>query len=37
LKWIKTDLSLLTLPNTLILGIPFLKNMINDEVVVLLA
>lgn len=37
LKWIITGLSLSTLPNTLILGIPLLKAMYDDEAVVLLA
>lgn len=37
LKWIITGLSLSTLPNTLIIGIPVLKAMYNDEAVVLLA
>ncbi|WJX80636.1 May act as a component of the auxin efflux carrier, variant 2 [Trifolium repens] len=37
LKWIITGLSLSTLPNTLILGIPLLKAMYKDEAVVLLA
>ncbi|KAK7340498.1 hypothetical protein VNO77_21203 [Canavalia gladiata] len=37
LKWIITGLSLITLPNTLILGIPLMKAMYKDEAVVLLA
>ncbi|CAK8540609.1 unnamed protein product [Lathyrus sativus] len=37
LKWIITGLSLSTLPNTLILGIPLVKAMYKDEAVVLLA
>ncbi|CAI8591769.1 unnamed protein product [Vicia faba] len=37
LKWIITGLSLSTLPNTLILGVPLLRAMYNDEAVVLLA
>ncbi|CAL0321758.1 unnamed protein product [Lupinus luteus] len=36
LKWIITSLSLSTLPNTLILGIPLMKAMYNDEASVLL-
>ncbi|KAK7374496.1 hypothetical protein VNO80_07926 [Phaseolus coccineus] len=37
LKWIITGLSLTTLPNTLILGIPLMKAMYKGEAVVLLA
>ncbi|KAL2330028.1 hypothetical protein Fmac_017609 [Flemingia macrophylla] len=37
LKWIITGLSLTTLPNTLILGIPLIKAMYKGEAVVLLA
>lgn len=37
LKWIITGFSLLTLPNTLILGIPLIRAMYEDEAVVLLA
>ncbi|XP_027352499.1 probable auxin efflux carrier component 1b [Abrus precatorius] len=37
LKWIITGLSLTTLPNTLILGIPLIKAMYKGETVVLLA
>ncbi|KAK4799383.1 hypothetical protein SAY86_024748 [Trapa natans] len=37
LKWIITGLSLLTLPNTLILGIPLLRAMYGDEAAALLA
>ncbi|XP_071735047.1 probable auxin efflux carrier component 8 [Rutidosis leptorrhynchoides] len=37
LNWIITGLSLSTLPNTLILGIPLLKAVFGDEAVVLLA
>ncbi|KAE9590380.1 putative membrane transport protein [Lupinus albus] len=36
LKWIITGLSLSTLPNTLILGIPLMKAMYNDEANILL-
>lgn len=36
LKWIITGLSLSTLPNTLILGIPLMKAMYKDEAAVLL-
>ncbi|KAJ7970951.1 Auxin efflux carrier component [Quillaja saponaria] len=36
LKWIITGLSLSTLPNTLILGIPLLRAMYGDEAVMLL-
>ncbi|KAI8533870.1 hypothetical protein RHMOL_Rhmol10G0043000 [Rhododendron molle] len=36
LRWIITGLSLSTLPNTLILGIPILRAMYGDEAVVLL-
>jgi len=37
LKWIITGLSLTTLPNTLILGIPLMKAMYKGDAVVLLA
>ncbi|PWA83734.1 Auxin efflux carrier [Artemisia annua] len=37
LNWIITGVSLSTLPNTVILGIPLLKEMYGDEAVVLLA
>ncbi|KAG5013902.1 hypothetical protein JHK82_026036 [Glycine max] len=37
LKWIITGLSITTLPNTLILGIPLVKAMYKSEAVVLLA
>ncbi|RDX66049.1 putative auxin efflux carrier component 8, partial [Mucuna pruriens] len=37
LRWIITGLSLTTLPNTLILGIPLMKAMYKDEAVILLA
>ncbi|KAL5740104.1 hypothetical protein ACOSQ2_029284 [Xanthoceras sorbifolium] len=37
LKWIITGISLSTLPNTLILGIPLLRAMYNDEAAILVA